>query len=139
MKHVLTNTYFLNDGSFFRQENGVAIGFLLTPVVANFDMEHFEQTAISTAIYKPTRWYRYVDDTFVVWPHGKRVLQELLKHLNGIHENTKFTVKIENGALPFLDILVTRRLDGILGHTVCRKPAHAELYLHAKSEHDPAR
>jgi hypothetical protein len=33
--------------------------------------------------------------------------------------------------------LVTRRLDGTLGHTVCRKPIYAELYLHTKSEHDP--
>jgi len=32
----------------------VAIGFPLTPVVANFYMEHFEQTAIGTAIHKPT-------------------------------------------------------------------------------------
>jgi hypothetical protein len=118
----------------------VAIGFPLTPVVANFYMEHFEQTAIGTAIHKPTRWYRYVTNTFVVWPHGKRVLQEFLKHLNGIHENINFIMKIEeNGALPFLDVLVIRRLDGTLGHTVCSKPTHAEFYLHSKSEHDPAR
>ena len=65
IKPVLTNTY-LYGGSFFRQEDGVAIGFPLTPVVASFYMKHFEQTAISTAIYKPTRWCRYVKDTFVV-------------------------------------------------------------------------
>jgi len=45
----------------------------------------------------------------------------------------------ENGALPFLDVLVIRRLDGTLDHTVCRKHTHAEFYLHSKSEHDPAR
>jgi len=45
----------------------------------------------------------------------------------------------ENGALTSLDVLVTRNLAGTLGHTVCRKPTHAELYFHAKSEHDPAR
>lgn len=118
----------------------MATGSPLTPVVANFYMEHFEQTATSTATHKPTRWYRYVDNTFVVWPHGKRVLQEFQKHLNGIHENIKFTMKTkENGALSFLDVLVTRRLDGTLGHTVYRKPTHAELYLHATSEHHPAR
>jgi len=56
------------------------------------------------------------------------VLQEFQKHLNGIHENIKFTMKIEqNGALSFLNVLVTRRLDGTLGHTIHRKPTRAEI------------
>jgi hypothetical protein len=37
------------------------------------------------------------------------MLQEFLKHLNGIHKNIKFTMEIEkNGVLPFLDVLVTK-------------------------------
>jgi hypothetical protein len=48
-------------------------------------MEHFEQKAISTAIKKPARWYRYMDDIFAVWPHGKDDLHDFLQHLNNIH------------------------------------------------------
>jgi hypothetical protein len=70
-RHVLTTTYFLYDGSFYDQKDGVAMSSSLAPVIANFCMEHFEQMAISTAIKKPTRWCRYVDDIFTVWPHGK--------------------------------------------------------------------
>lgn len=109
------------------------------PVVANYT-EHFEQTVISTAIHKPTRWYRYLVNTFVVWPDGKRALQEFLKHLNGIHENIKFSMKIqENGALSLLDFLVTRIVNGRLDHTIYRMPTHTYLYLHAKSEYHPAK
>jgi hypothetical protein len=43
-----------------------------------------------------------------------------------------------NGSLSFLDVLVSRRPDGSLGHLVYRKYIHMELYLHAKSEHHPA-
>jgi hypothetical protein len=74
----------------------------LAPVVANFYMEHFEQQAISSAEKKPARWFRYVDDTFVVWTHGKDELQEFLKHLNNIHLNIMFTMEVEqNKTLPF--------------------------------------
>jgi hypothetical protein len=95
-------------------------------------MEHFEQLAISSANKRPAHWYRYVDDTFVVWPHGKEELQEFLNT-----STTSIPIE-ENRSLAFLDILVSRRPDGSLGHTVYRKPTHTDLYLRAKSEHHPA-
>jgi hypothetical protein len=39
---VLTSTYFLYDGSFYDQKNGVAMGIPLAPIVANLYMEHSE-------------------------------------------------------------------------------------------------
>jgi hypothetical protein len=88
-------------------------------------MEYFEQQAISKAPRKPTHWYRYVDDNFVVWPHGEEELHEFLDHLNNIQPNIKFTMEVEKSlSLPFLDVLASRRPDGSLGHTVYRKPTH---------------
>jgi hypothetical protein len=66
-------------------------------------------------------------------------LQRFLEHPNSIHRNIVFTMEVEQeGTLPFLDVLVKRRPDGSLGHSVYRKPTHTDLYLHAKSEHRPA-
>lgn len=44
----------------------------------------------------------------------------------------------ENRSLPFLDILITRNMDGTLGHAVYRKRTHTDLYLNANSCHHPA-
>jgi hypothetical protein len=80
-----------------------------------------------------------MDDTFMVWPHGKDKLQEFLKHLNNIHPDIKFTLEVEqNKTLPFLDVLVSRRPDGSLEYSAHRKSTHTKLYLYAKSEHHPA-
>jgi retron-type reverse transcriptase len=98
-KQVLTTTYFMYDGAFYDQTDGVAMGSPLDPVIANYYMEHFEQQAISKAPMKPTLWYRYVDDTFVVWPHGEEELHEFLDHLNSIHHNIKFTMEVEKTGL----------------------------------------
>jgi len=63
------------------------MGSPLSPVIANFYMEDFEMKAIKQATHKPSCWYRYVGDTFVIWPHGKEKLTDFLNHLNGIHNN----------------------------------------------------
>ncbi|KAJ4425835.1 hypothetical protein ANN_27461 [Periplaneta americana] len=55
------------------------------------------------------------------------------KHVN------KFTKEVEkDGCLPFLDILISRKPDGTLGHSVYRKPMHTDLYLNGRSHHHPA-
>ena len=86
-QHVLASTYFCFDGKFYEQTDGVAMGSPLSPVIANFFMEDLEKSAIAQAPHKPMCWFRYVDDTFVIWPHGKQKLEEFLNHLNGIHKN----------------------------------------------------
>ena len=43
----------------------------LSPIVANIYMESLETGALETFRVKPKLWVRYVDDTFVLWQHGK--------------------------------------------------------------------
>jgi hypothetical protein len=68
----------------------------------------------------------------------KNALREYLEYPDCIHQNIRFIIKIEEkGTLPFLGVLVTRRLNGTLRHTVYRKPTHTDLYFNARSEHHP--
>jgi hypothetical protein len=57
------------------------MGSPLSPVITNFFMEDFEKTELEQAAHKPIYWFRYVDDTFVIWPHGQEKLTEFLNHL----------------------------------------------------------
>ena len=49
MDFCLKNTYFSFQGQFFEQVEGVAMGSLVSPIVANLYMEHFEQKAPSSS------------------------------------------------------------------------------------------
>ena len=92
---------------------------------------------ISTAKHKPSLWLRYVDDTFVIWSHGKKTLDEFLLHLNSQRSSIEFTMEMEkDGTLPFLDVLVRRGHHG-LTTTVYRKPTHTDRYLNFRSNHHP--
>ena len=51
-------------------------------VVANIFMESLEEKALNTITIKPSTWIRYVDDTFVIWPHGSTALERFHRHLN---------------------------------------------------------
>jgi hypothetical protein len=117
----------------------MAMGSPLSPAIANFYMEDFEKRTLDLAPHKPICWFRYVDDTFVIWPHRPDKLKDLLNHLNSIHERIKFTMETESeGHVPFLDIDIYRRPDGSLGHRVYHKATPTNLYLNAGSHHHPS-
>lgn len=74
----------------------------LSSVVAKFYMEEFERIALDAALFKPATWFRYTDDTFVIWQHGMDELQNFLKHLNSILPNIQFIMEVEKqGTLPY--------------------------------------
>ena len=61
------------------------MGSPLSPIVANIFMEDLEAETLETSPWKPKMWRRYVDDVFVIWPHGDQQLEEFHLHLNGLN------------------------------------------------------
>jgi hypothetical protein len=71
----------------------VVIGLLLSPLIVDYFMEYFEEMALDMASHKCLCWFHYMDDTFVIWPHGPGKLADFLNHLNGVHENIQFNME----------------------------------------------
>jgi len=114
--HVLTPTYFSVGDQFYEQTDGVAMGSPLSPVITNFFMEDFEDTALAQATHKPLCWSAMLM-THVIWLHKTKKLERLLNHLTGLQRNIQFTVETErHGHPPVLDINIYGRPDGSLGH-----------------------
>ena len=68
-----------------------------SPVVVNLFMQSLEERALSTTLQKPRMWVRYVDGTFVIWPHEDDALERFHQHLNRQNPSIKFTFEEERG------------------------------------------
>ena len=117
-------TYFGMGSDIYRQEEGLAMGSPVSPVLANLYMEYFEEMALGSTSLKPSIWLRYVNNSFVLWPHQEDV-QILLDHVNSIRPSIQFTMeKEQDNKLPFLDVLVTRTEQGF------RSSVYRKAHLH---------
>ena len=106
----LRSMYFQFGDAFYEQLEGAVVGSPLSLVVANLYMEIFEERALRPATLQPKMWVRYVDDTFVIWPHGTKELNRFHDHLNDQHPAVQFTREKEaEKRIPFLDSLVERK------------------------------
>ena len=75
---VLPNNYFDFNGKHYHQKSGTAMGTKLVPSYANLFMSKFEQAHVYTYQLQPTLWKRFIDDIFLIWPHGMDSLIEFI-------------------------------------------------------------
>ena len=70
-------------------------------------------------------WVRYMDDMFVLWPHGEDKLETFHYHLNSQHPSIQFTMEKESeGKISFLDVHIQKE-EGKLS-MVYRKNTHTD-------------
>ena len=131
---VLTNNYFDFNDKYYYQISGTAMGTKLAPSYANLFMTKFEQNYVYTYHLQPTLWKRFIDDIFMILPHGMDSLLEFIKHLNHVHPTIKFTSTISQTELAFLDLIINIRGDKLYTrlHT---KNTDRHMYLNFHSEH----
>ena len=134
LKITMFESFFIFDGKFYEQCDGVAMGFLLGPTLANVFMCHFENIWLENcpSHFKPIVYRRFVDDTFVLF-RSKDHVEKFRNYLNKQHKNIKFTSEIEeNGSLSFLDIKISRENNKFVT-SVYRKPTFSGVFTNVES------
>ena len=123
------NVRFSFNGQFYLQKDGVAMGFLLGPVIADIFMVALERSLLPKLSSYMTSWKRY-DIIAYVKPD---TIDHVLSVLNSFHENISFTYEQEiNGKISFIDILIMRSGNSF-ETTVHRKSTHNDIYIHWES------
>ena len=135
----LKNNDFQFNGDTFLQIKGTAMGKRYAPSYANLFMAYFETEAMKKCYLKPTVYYRFLDDIFSVWDHGRENLETFLEILNSHHPAVKLTANIQNISNDFLDVTVFKgpllQEKGIFDTKIYFKPTDTHQLLHKASFH----
>ena len=95
MKVASMNQLFQFNGELYQQNDGVAMGSPLGPLLANTFL-CFVEDKLRHENLLPNMYRRYVDDTFVVMNNIPSA-EAFLAKLNSCHPSLKFTMDIANG------------------------------------------
>ena len=129
--HSATSTVeFSFDNTIYRQIDGVAMGSPLGPALTNILVGYYEEKLFSE-ISKPAVYFRYVDDTFVIFQNEKES-KEFLVRRNSLHSSLQFTFEKENNSFPFLDVHV-EHTKGSYEKKAYRKPTFTGQHLRWES------
>ena len=105
---VLKHNYFEFNGQLFLQQQGTAIGTRMAPNYAIIFMHKIETELLQKSPLQPTFFKRFIDDIFLIWPHGEEELQKFLEMINNHHKMIKFTEEHSTKEIAFLDTLVCK-------------------------------
>lgn len=139
-KICFEQNYFMFNGNFFRQVEGLAMGSSLSPFCADFFMNEFECELFdsgNTFLKNIVCWHRYVDDILCIWKGSERQLKLFLNNvLNKIDNNIQFTVEMGGNTINFLDITIT--IDNLykkLNFNIFRKDTYTDSIIPMNSVH----
>ena len=122
------SVHFTFEGNIYVQNDGVAMGLPLGPILANIFMVELERSVIPTLMDKMKCWTRCVDDTLCYVKTDS--IDYVLKVLNGFHRNIQLTYEVKTDSkIYFLDVLVIRDWSNNINTTVYRKSTNNDTYL----------
>ena len=90
------------------------MGTRMAPNYAIIFMHKIETELLQKSTLKPTFFKRFIDDIFLIWPHGEKQLQDFLQMINSHHLTIKFTEEHSKTEIPFLDTLVYKETGKLL-------------------------
>ena len=106
---TLSESLFLFDQEFYKQHDGIAMGFPLRPTLANVFLCYHEKVWLQNYPFefKPIIYRRYVADTFPLF-RSKHYIDKFRNYLNHQRKNIRFTSEIENeNCISFFDTKIS--------------------------------
>jgi len=133
IRFVLNSSFFIFNGIIYQQTFGTPMGSPLSPIVADIVMQDVENRALSSLNFRPSFYFRYVDDISCAIPLES--LDHMLDVFNNIHPRLQFTFEVgRDNKLDFLDVSLILT-DNHLIFDWYHKPTFSGRYLNYFSQH----
>ena len=95
-------------------------------------MDEVETEFLRTQEKTPLVWFRYNDDVFFIWTHGKEHLEIFLLELNNFNPDLKFSYESNEKEIQFLDLRMKLN-EGKISTDLYIKSTGRHQYLHFTS------
>ncbi|XP_043928712.1 nuclear mitotic apparatus protein 1 [Protopterus annectens] len=138
MELVLKYNFVYFEGDYYHQKEGVAMGSACAPVYANIIMFHWEKQYVFKSVYNKyiVKYFRFLDDIFVLWNGNKENIMEFLEYINQTTSFLRFVHQVEKDEIHFLDIKLSKdKVRKCYISNVFRKEHFSNAYLHFCSDH----
>lgn len=122
------------DGRHYVQISGTSMGTRVGPNYANIFMGVLEEEFLNSKSLKPLYYKCFIDDVFLIWPHGESNLLTFIDAFNSAHPSISFSSDHSPSTINFLDVNVTVS-EGKLITKLYRKPTDKQQYLNFQSSH----
>jgi len=134
IEFILKHNYFEFNEKFYLQVTGTAMGTKMAPPYAVIFLASLEDKFLNDCLFKPSLYVRYIDDIFIIWPHGHNKLVEFHNSLNLIHPDIKLDLQYSDDQVSYLDTTV-KIINNNIVTSVFHKPTDRNTILHHDSFH----
>ena len=111
----------------------------IAPSYANLFLAEWEEEALEKCVLKPSVYWRFLDDIFMIWEHTKEEFYKFVKILNTHHPSIIVKAELISESMHFLDTVVYKgnrfKETGTFDTKVYFKPTDTLELLHKKSHH----
>ena len=139
LKINLENNDFEFNSQWYLQTWGTSMGKKFTPNYANLFLAEWEDKALEKCVLKPSVYWRFLDDIFMIWEHSKKDFYKFVKILNTHHPSITVKAELSSESKHFSDTVVYKgnrfKETGTFDTKVYFKPTDTLELLHKKSHH----
>ena len=106
LKINLENNDFEFNSQWYLQTWGASMGKTFAPNYANLFLAEWEEKALEKYVLKPSVYWRFLDDIFMIWEHSKEEFYNFVKILTTHHPPITVKAKLSSESMHFLDTVV---------------------------------